>query len=183
MATPTQNVHPVKSLAMPCLQCGAREMQRTPRSTLQKLLAVCRNVCSRCGWRQTEFRPTLITAAGFLFLVVMVAGSIFAYTQNITIIRRGEDAPQNAAEIMARTSAGGLSAFERMMLRKPRNTLNNDSVLELWRANVGSEIILRLIRTSNADYDISPKSVIAFREAGVDKIVILAMIDASFEAP
>jgi hypothetical protein len=37
----------------------------------------------------------------------------------------------------ARTSTGALSTFEQMMLKKPRSTLDNPTILQLWKANVG----------------------------------------------
>jgi hypothetical protein len=39
-----------------------------------------------------------------------------------------------------------------------------------------------MIRTANADYDVSANAIIELKQAGVDQIVILAMIDASYNA-
>ncbi len=68
------------------------------------------------------------------------------------------------------------------MLKRPRTTLDNATVLKLWRADVGTDVILQMIRTSNADYDLSANAVIQLKQAGVDRILILAMIDASYNA-
>jgi hypothetical protein len=55
---------------------------------------------------------------------------------------------------------GQLSTFEQMMTKKPKATLDNATVLKLWRASVGSDVILQMIRTSNADYDLSANAII-----------------------
>ncbi len=177
-----QTISATKYRAMPCSRCGANELQPRPTSLLHKLYGVNRFLCTRCGHRESEYRPTLATVAGFLLFAAMVGAIVFFTTQS-TIFRRGEDvAATNDALALARSSAGGLSTFEKMMIRKPRTTLNNATVLRLWRANVGTDIILQLIRTSVADYDVSANSVIELRQAGVDKIIVLAMINATYEA-
>jgi hypothetical protein len=65
---------------------------------------------------------------------------------------------------------------------KPRAALDNAAVLKLWNAGVGSVVIVQMIRTSNADYDLNENAVIQLKEAGVDRNIILAMIDASYNA-
>jgi hypothetical protein len=80
----------------------------------------------------------------------------------------------------ARTSAGGLSTFEQMIIRKPQSTLNNAAVIKLWQAKVGTDVILRMIRTSVPDFDVSPTAIIELKEAGVDESIILAIIDAPY---
>ena len=52
--------------------------------------------------------------------------------------------------------------------------------MELTKANVRPDVIVRLIRASNADYDLRANSVIELKKAGVDETVILAMIDQSY---
>ena len=58
--------------------------------------------------------------------------------------------------------------------------MDNATILKLWKASVGPNVILQLIRTSNADYDVSASAIIELKEAGVDQTIILAMIDASY---
>jgi hypothetical protein len=67
-----------------------------------------------------------------------------------------------------------------MMTKKPKSTLDNATIMKLWHANVGSNVILQMIRTSNADFDVSAGAIIELREAQVDQAIILAMIDASY---
>ena len=43
-----------------------------------------------------------------------------------------------------------------------------------------SEVIIRLIRASNADYDLRANAIIELKRAGVDESVILTMIDQSY---
>jgi len=67
-----------------------------------------------------------------------------------------------------------------MMLRKPRASMDNATVLKLVKASVGKDVILQLIHTSTADYDVSANAIIELKEAGVDQGIILAMINASY---
>jgi hypothetical protein len=67
-----------------------------------------------------------------------------------------------------------------MMLKKPRTTLDNATILKLWKAEVGTEVIVQMIRTSNPDYDVSSNAVIQLKQAGVDQTIILSMIDATY---
>jgi 4-amino-4-deoxy-L-arabinose transferase-like glycosyltransferase len=96
---------------------------------------------------------------------------------------RPTTATQDTAEALARarSAAGGqLSTFEQMMIRKPRLTLDNATILKLWRANVGPTVILQMIKTSNPDFDLSANAIIELKQAGVEQSVIMAMIDFSY---
>jgi hypothetical protein len=67
-----------------------------------------------------------------------------------------------------------------MMIKKPRTTLDNAAIVKLWKANVGAEVIIQMIRTSNPDYDTSSNGIIQLKQSGVEENVILTMIDASY---
>jgi len=86
----------------------------------------------------------------------------------------------NSADALARSRSEGLSAYEAMMLKKPRTTLDNASILRLWKANVGASVIVKMIQTSNPDYDLNANAVIELQQAGVDQAIIVAMIDATY---
>jgi hypothetical protein len=178
MQVPTQTIVRGKSLRTPCSRCGALELQRKPQSWIHKLSGTYRIVCSRCGSRDSEFRLTSGTLARLFFLAAL-AGIVYFTIKNITFRREG-DGSQNP-EALARTSAAGLSAFEKMMIKRPRTTMNNATILQLWHANVSPDVIVQLIRTSNPDYDLSANSVIEFRKAGVDAAIILTMIEATYQ--
>ena len=113
-----QTISATKYRAMPCGRCGANELQPRPTSLLHKLYGVNRFLCTRCGHRESEYRPTLATVGGFLLFAAMVGAIVFFTTQS-TIFRRGEDAAAtNDALALARSSAGGLSTFEKMMIKE-----------------------------------------------------------------
>jgi hypothetical protein len=67
-----------------------------------------------------------------------------------------------------------------MMLHKPKAVLDNATILKLVRANVEVSVILQMIKTSTADYDLGANAIIELKQAGVDQQIILAMIDASY---
>jgi hypothetical protein len=88
---------------------------------------------------------------------------------------------QAEALARARASAGGeLSAFEQMMLRKSKPTLDNQTVLKLVQASVDNSVILQLIYTSNADYDLTADAIIEMKKAGISEPILLAMINARY---
>jgi hypothetical protein len=112
----------------------------------------------------------LLLAGGLAYLVVVVKpGGI-------------RDSSPSTGDALERARAGGLSTFEQMMLRKPRATMDNATILQLWHANVGVDVILQMIRTSNPDYDVGAEAIIELKKAGVDERIILAMIDAPYNA-
>src|SRR4051812_47533451 len=113
MSDSTQTASAAKYSVKPCGKCGAKEMQRKPRTALHKLLAIYPYLCVRCSTRQTRFRLTLGTIFKFSLFAALV-GSIVYFSVNPISFRRGEDGSQNSAEALsrARTAAGGLSAFE-----------------------------------------------------------------------
>jgi hypothetical protein len=89
--------------------------------------------------------------------------------------------PQEQAIARARAANGGeLSSFEQMMLHKSRPALDNATVLKLVRARVNEVVIVQLIHTSTADYDLSADSIIAMKQAGVSEPLLLAMINVTY---
>jgi len=169
----------------PCIKCGAKELQRKPRKLWQKLFALYPYVCLRCSNREIRFRIKAWGVVRLLILVALPLGAALVYGTNPGLFHKAQDEnAQGSADALARAraSAGGLTAFEQMMIKKPRTTMDNATILKLWRANVGANVILQLIRTSTPDYDVSASSIIELKQAGVDQSIILAMIDASYTA-
>jgi hypothetical protein len=167
----------------PCRKCGAKELQRKPRLLRHKIFALYPYVCLNCAHRESKFRLKFGTIVRVFLLLALVGGIVY-FVMNPISFHKGDDGSQNTADALARarTSAGGLSTFEQMMIKKPRTTMDNATILKLWKANVGPNVILQLIRTTTPDYDVSANSIIELKEAGVDQAVILAMIDASYTA-
>ncbi len=174
--TPSANYSPT-----PCTKCGARELQRKSRSFLHKVLSLYPYTCLHCKHREAKFRMNAGVIVRLVVLLVVAGGGTILAVHPISF-HKGDDSGQSAAEALsrARMSAGGLSTFEQMMMKKPRATMDNATVLRLWKANVGANVILQLIRTTTPDYDVSANSIIELKEAGVDQSIILAMIDASY---
>jgi hypothetical protein len=183
--TPSRNQSGVALLQLSdiCLQCGTPELRCQPPSFVRRLFSLVVYNCGRCDYRETRFRFSIFTVIVPIVVGLLIVGTV--YMVRYTTFAGAEEKPLATtpdALARARASSGGLSAYEMMMLKRPRTTLDNATVLKLWRAEVGSDVILQMIRTSNADYDLSANAVIQLKQAGVDRIVILAMIDASYNA-
>ena len=57
--------------------------------------------------------------------------------------------------------------------------LNNDSVLRMYKAGLGSELILQTINTQPGKYTLDADSLIALKQAGLPETVIAAMMNRS----
>ena len=178
-----------------CRECRSREIRYRQRSVLDRILGLYPLTCGRCGYPDRRFRFTIGTAVLLLAICGLVGGGVWLRMNPPGFLSRlspaaGETAtpavsPQDQAEALARarTAAGGkLSTFENMMLNKPKIAMNNATILKLVKAEVSKDVILQMIRTSTADYDLGANDVIELKEAGVDPAIILAMLDASYAA-
>lgn len=58
-------------------------------------------------------------------------------------------------------------------------TIDNRTVIEMSRAGLSQEIILKKISSSNSAFDISAPGLIALKTAGVDEAVIAALMERS----
>jgi hypothetical protein len=122
-----------------------------------------------------------MTGVGVLVVVALIGLGVYLKQNTLLFTRDAEAQGSSDALVRARSAAGGqLSPFEQMMLHKPKAVLDNSTILKLVGAKVEVAVILQMIRTSTADYDLSAASVIQLKEAGVDQQIILAMIDASY---
>jgi hypothetical protein len=168
-----------------CTYCGARQLQGHAqlRTIADKLFSLYPYRCARCRNQQKKFQFSWIPLAGWLGFVLLIALGVFFWLNPVTF-RRNEDGQPSTTDALARArnSAGALSTFEQIMINKPRATMDNATILKLWRAEVGTEVILQMIRTSNSDYDVSANAIIDLKQAGVDQGIILAMIDASYRS-
>jgi hypothetical protein len=182
----TEQLTPENDLARLCDRCGARELRRRTRTLADRLFSLQPYQCERCSARQKEFRFQVTVVVRFVILLGLIGGAAYLVLNVPSLsFRNKEAAPSGEAEALARARAGmggQLSTFEQMMTKKPKGTLDNATVLQLWKAKVGANVILQMIRTSNADYDLSAGSIIALRQAEVDQSIILAMIDTSYSS-
>ena len=58
-------------------------------------------------------------------------------------------------------------------------TIDNRTVIEMSRAGLSQEIILKKISSSNSAFDISAPGLITLKTAGVDEAVIAALMERS----
>lgn len=76
-----------------------------------------------------------------------------------------------------------LAAYEKLSTLEKANDpnvkLNNAAVVGFLKENIGTEVIVQMVRASPSNYDVSPKAIIALRDEKVDPAIIQAMIDAS----
>jgi hypothetical protein len=172
---------------MACSKCKAGELRRRTPSLLDRIISFYPYSCGRCGHHQRRFRFSLLSVLFPLFLCALLSGCAWLWTNPPSFLTWGAGnataAQKEQAEALARARAaagGELSTFERMMLRKSKPAMDNETVLKLVKANVGESVVVQLIRASNADYDLSANAIIEMKKAGVNETILLAMIDASY---
>lgn len=137
----------------------------------------------QCSSRHIKFQFNVLSLLTVLAFVALTSMIVY-FRLNPFWVNRDGDSARTTAEALARarTNAGGVSAFEELMIRKSRTTLDNAAILKLWKARVSPIVIVKMIRTAIPDYDISANSIIELKQEGVDESVILAMIDATYNA-
>ena len=161
-----------------CGYCRSLELRHEPKSAANWLLFQTHYQCNRCNKHQHRFQISI----GSLLLITLLAGSIGGVSYLVwgsNWLRQLVDPVQVLTQSRA-PGGGQLSAFEEMMVRRPKSTLSNPNIVELSKAGVRPEVIIRLIRASNADYDLRANAIIELKRAGVDESVILTMIDQSY---
>ena len=169
-----------------CDKCGANNLRPSPRRSLADrlmigLFSVFPHRCHSCRLIRKRFRLSWRVFVLPAAALVLGAGTWYVASHRVSSSRENPD--QNQADLLARTrlSAGGqLSAYEQMMVHRPKQTLTNDIVLKLCNAHMGREVILQLIRNSSADYDITADALIRLKQAGVDETIIMAMVDNAY---
>ena len=161
-----------------CSHCRSLELRREPKSAANWLLFQTHFQCNRCNKHQKRFH----LSGGSLLAITLLAGLIGGSTYLVwgsnwrrQLVDSGQVFTQSRAP-----GGGQLSAFEEMIVRRPKSTLSNPNIVELTKAGVRTEVIIRLIRASNADYDLRANAIIELKRTGVDENVILAMIDQSY---
>jgi hypothetical protein len=168
-----------------CSYCGAFRMDRQHKDGLLdfvlSLFSAYPYRCRKCLRMATKFFFTFRLVAVVLFLSGMVAAAVWGFSM-LSQLRLGvnAEAPSHveAAEGV-RSNMGQLSSFEKMMLSKHQQTIDNDTVVRLTKSNIGTPIILKMIRNSNHDFDTSANAIIGLKNAGVDEAVIFTMLDLS----
>jgi len=168
--------------ALLCRHCNSREMRKQPRVGWQSVSFFEPYQCGRCNKKQTRLQLSWRIPAGLVALVALSGGGWFLWNNPPALtdwLNGGGDTTQALARARAATG-GQLSAFEEMMVRRPKSTMSNASVLELAKAGVRPDVIVRLIRASTVDFDLRAPSVVELKKAGVDEAVILAMIDQTY---
>lgn len=164
-----------------CDKCGAIELRRKTRSALNHMFFVQPYQCNRCAKKVNRFKFGWAPLFRLVLLLAFPVAVYYFVAKPNWFHRDATDAPSQAEALArARTSMGQLSTFEQMMIHKPKSTLDNATVVQLWKANVGPNVILQMIKTSNTDFDLSAGAIIELKEAGVDQTILLAMIDAGY---
>ena len=182
---PTSEQSTAERSAPPCPKCKHTAVLPVAQTVFEAILSFQRFQCGRCQYpRRSQFGwtaiPKALLALGLLGAAVYLARSP-RFLNYALSSRSSVGETERLAQ--ARAAAGGQgSTFEQMMNRKPKATLDNAEILRLWRADVGTSVVLQMIRTSNGSYDVSTNAIIALREARVDQSIILAIIDANYNS-
>lgn len=59
---------------------------------------------------------------------------------------------------------------------RPSPTLTNETVLKMFRAGLGSELILQTINTQPGQYDTDPDTLVQLKDAGLPESILSAMV-------
>jgi hypothetical protein len=189
MTTPTvMPFQGVQFTKLACSKCRTAELRMRKPSIRDRITSFYRYKCTRCGHTQMRFRFDACLPAALL-LTAMLGGAALLWANPPALLSFSSAAagnsssvsPQDRAVASARAANGGeLSSFEQMMLRKSKPALDNATVLKLVRARVNEAVIVQLIHTSTADYDLGADSIIAMKQAGVSEQLLLAMINVTY---
>jgi hypothetical protein len=189
MATPNTIPFPAEQFAkVVCSKCRTRELRLQEPSIWDRIISFYRYKCTRCGHNQMSFRFDACLPAALLIIAIFGGAALLWANPPAALSLRGTAAgnnpsvsPQEQAVARARAANGGeLSSFEQMMLHKSKPALDNATVLKLVRARVSEAVIVQLIHTSSADFDLGADSIIAMKQAGVGEPLLLAMINVTY---
>lgn len=176
------NATPDRTPVRVCDKCKSFQVLRVEQTFLDLFFSLQRFECGRCMERSTRIQPGWPALAQLLFFVILAGGAYYFSTSRFQLRSRESSVSEVELLTRARQGSGRLSTFEEMMMKKPRPTLDNATILELWKNKVDTAVILQMIRTYNANYDLSASDVIALRKANIDQNIILEMINANYLA-
>jgi hypothetical protein len=168
-----------------CPYCGAlkldRQPVRGPSGRLLTFFSIFPYRCRKClrNANKFSFSPAIL-----LVLVLMgglAAGAVWIYTiLPFNRFQQNTEAPTHVeAADGVRSNMGQLSPFEKMMVSKHQQTMDNETIIRLTKANIGTPIILKMIRNSNHEFDVSAQAIISLKAGGVDESVIFTMLDVT----
>lgn len=163
-----------------CLSC-IKALRDVPRSRWDRISSRVRFQCPRCG----RYSARIHSRWGFALKAALTGAALAGLVSlGLTGDFRGmlSRAPAGLKDetFMARGAfAGQLVAAEAMTNGKPRPSLTNDEVIELWRMKASTSLILHLIQSSKADFDFSTSGLMQLREAQLDPAIVEAMDKAN----
>ena len=168
-----------------CGFCGAKGIERqaliTVNDRLLSWISLHPYGCSRCcrvGYR-FSFGPlfwfNLLLLTGLCATIAFLSVGLRARSLSLASSRE-------AALEGVRANVGQLSPFEKLMVSKHQQTLDNATIVELTRSEISAPVILKMIRNSNHEFDLSATAVIQLKKSGVDESIIYAMLDSSPES-
>jgi len=164
-------------LARLCIKCGARELRSQPRSLLDRVLSRHRYKCAWCSASVMKVRQARVAAIVILLLTFATGAILYIWT-GMRSSDKSADVP-HFTEIPAREGPNAPVINGQKTPHKPKAVLDNATILRMVKANVEVGVIILMIKTSTPDFDLSANSVIELKQAGVDRQIITAMIEAS----
>ncbi len=156
---------------MNCSRCGHQEWVRSSRRSLfeyvRSLAGIIPVRCGRCilerrsaiYWRQA------VTVGTIGLVMVCMAGYSSGSVRNWASNIRFPVVPQTQKVIAVRASINGV-----------RRILENDDILELKRAGVGSRLLVRLVNTRPCRFRMDPTDILELKKAGGEDELIDAMM-------
>jgi len=167
-----------------CPRCGHGHLHRRRTQPItDAFFGQIRVKCSRCMYEEKRLRVTkLFLIEWFCILTLGAVAAWFTLNPILSGKSSGKDDPVIALATAQMASGGKLSAFEQMILRKPKTRLDNSTILKLRHANASTDLIVLMIKTSTPDFDVSANAVIELMGAGINDSIIEAMIESNYSA-
>jgi len=176
-----------------CRYCPGTDLQRCPRRSPQavalSLFSLYRYRCESCRRKQFRLdRRRLLISAGIAAApaTIFVTAALLAKSSSGDAPRRAASAPSFPAmvtvhvpdwkeKLRARVIEGG----HLPSLTVERGTLlSNKEVIQLSKAGLTEDVILKLIGREGCDFRLDVDSLVELRQAGVSNAVLSAMMDA-----
>lgn len=134
--------------------------------------------CRTCFHREYCFVPSGYLIHTFWISLLLCWTGFIASRSFGPQTSGGYGALLSATGNSAYSSSASMSTFERMVMSgKARQVMRNQDVVHLIHGGVSSALMVTLLRHADQAFDLSPEAILLLKQAGIEEIVIAAMVD------